>query len=184
MKNSKGIVGLVMVLFAVLACSDAELEKANLLVDEANKFITIGNENAEKADKKYIEYTEKVKAIETEDDLENARKFGKELFPLYDAMNENFKKAGEKFEEASKLKINNTFKEYLEAKGKEFKLRAEHALEMKKIPQALIDSKSKGRYEDENNKIIEKANKLWKEFKELDEKAEKIRKDNPTVFKN
>lgn len=184
MKNLIGFLAVLVVFLVGLACNDADLEKANGLVREANKFITTGNENIGKADKKYGEYVEKVNGIKSDDDLEKARSFGKELFPLFDSVSDDFKKASEKFDEASKLKVNEKFKEYLEAKSKEFKARADYGAEMKKIPQALIDSKNKAGYEEERDKIKEKADKFLREAKEFDEKAEKIRSENPTIFKN
>jgi len=185
MKNFTGILAIAILILVGLACTDSmETEKANGIIAEANKFITTANENAEKAGKRYDEYTKKVEDIKEEDEVDVVRDFGKkELFPLYDAMGENFKKASEKFDEASKLKVNPKYKEYLETKAQEMKKRSEHALEMKKIPQALIDSKKKKDYEESRDKIIESASKMQKEAKELDEKAEKIRKDNPDVIK-
>lgn len=185
MKNLTGILAIAVLILVGLACKDGmETDKANKIIDEANKLITTANENVEKAGKKYDEYTKKVDEIDSEKELEEARDFGKkELFPLYDAMSENFKKASEKFDEASKLKVNPKYKEYLETKTQELKKRSEYALELKKIPQALIDSKKKKDYEENRDKIVESANKMIKEAKELDEKAEKIRKDNPDIIK-
>ncbi len=185
MKNFTGILAALVLIFVGLACKDGlETEKANGIIAEANKFITTANENVDKASKKYDEYAKKVDDINRDSELKDARNFGKEqLFPLYEAMNENFKKAGEKFDEASKLKVHEKYKEYLEIKAKELKLRADYALELKKIPQALIDSKKKKEYEDDRDKIKEKADKMLKEAKELDEKAEQIRRDNPKIIK-
>jgi hypothetical protein len=185
MKNLTGITAILVLIIVGLACKDGfETEKANGIIAEANKFITTANENADKASKKYDEFTKKVDDIDSDNDLKDARNFGKdELFPLYEAMSENFKKAGEKFEEASRLKVHEKYKEYLETKAKELKIRSEYALERKKIPQALIDSKKKKEYEEDRDKIKENADKILKEAKELDEKAEQIRRDNPKIIK-
>lgn len=185
MKNLTGILAIIVLILVGLACSDGlETDKANKIIDEANKLITTANENVDKAKNKYEEYIKKVDAIKDNGDgLEETRNFGKELFPLYDAMSENFKKASEKFDEASKLKVNPKYKEYLETKAQELKKRSDYALELKKIPQALIDSKKKKDYEENRDKLVESANKMIKEAKELDEKAEKIRKDNPEIIK-
>lgn len=186
MKNLTGILAVLMVVAIGLACSGSfgdDTEKANGVVDEANKFVTSANESVTKAEKKVKEYDEKVGAIKSDAELKAAREFGKELFPIYDSMNENFKKASEKFDEASKLKINEKHKEYLETKAKELKVRAEFALELKKVPQALIDTENKKAYLEASGKIIENVKKMTKEATELGEKAEKIRKDNPDVMK-
>lgn len=183
MKNLTAILAALLLILVGLSCKDKDTQKANDMVAEANKFVTTANENVTKAETKYKEYVDKVEAINSDDKLKAAREFGKELFPLYDAMSENFKKASEKFDEASKLKINEKHKEHLETKAKEMKLRSDYALEMKKIPQALIDSENKKKYEENRDKIKENAEKILKEAKELGEKAEKIQKDNPEVFK-
>ncbi len=184
MKNINGLTAILVLILIGLACSDGmETEKANGIIAEANKFITTANENVEKSSKKYEEYVKKVDGIKSNDEVDKVRDFGKELFPLYDAMSENFKKASEKFDEASKLKVNPKYKEYLETKAKEMKLRSDFSAELKKIPQALIDTKTKQDYEKERDKINENIKKMTAEAKELGDKADKIQKDNPDVIK-
>lgn len=183
MKNLTAILAVLMLLFVGLACSD-QTDKANALVDEANKFITDASKNIEDADAKGKEFDKKINEIESNDDHKKVSEFGeKELVPLYDKMKENFQKAGEKFEAASKLKTNEKFKEYLEAKAAEFKKRAEYAEQMKAIPKTLSSSKNEKEYKDAVAKEIEKAQKLLKEATELGEKATKIQKDNPDIMK-
>ena len=184
MRNLTGVLAVIVLIIVGLACSDGyETDKVNAMIAEANKFIDTGNESVEKASKKYDEYVKKVEAIKSNDDVEKAKNFGKELFPLYDAMSENFKKASEKFDEASKLKNNPKYKEYLDMKVKEFKIRSDFALELKKIPQALIDSKKKEDYEKDRDKLKESSDKMLKEAKELGEKAQQFQKDNPNIIK-
>ena len=72
-------------------------------------------------------------------------------------MVENFKKAADKFDEASKLKLNDKFKEYLETKAKEMKLRSEYAGELKKVPQKMIDSDSESEFKDVYKTQFDKA---------------------------
>ncbi|MBS1792480.1 MAG: hypothetical protein JSS81_01430 [Acidobacteria bacterium] len=184
MKNITAILAVLMLIFAGLACSSDETDKANGLVDEANKFIKEANTAVDQAESKGKEFDRMVGAIETEDDFKKATDFGnKELIPAYDKMKDNFSKAGEKFEAAGKLKVNDKFKEYLEAKAAEMKKRAEYAEVYKGIPKALADSKGKSDYKEALQKILDKAQGLQKEAKDLDEKATKIQKDNPNVMK-
>lgn len=182
MKNTTGILAILMMIFVGLACSGDDTLKANEIVGEANKFVATANESVMKASTKYDEYETKVDAMKTEDDLEKTRTFAKELMPLYDAMSENFRKAGEKFDEASKLKIKEKHKEYLETKAKEMKLRGEYSAELKKIPQALIDSSGEKQYRQTVADLSEKINKMTEEAKTLGEKATQIQKDNPDVM--
>jgi hypothetical protein len=184
MKNVTAILAVLLMIFAGLACSGDETEKANALVDEANKFITDGNKNVTDAESKGTEFDKKVREIDSNEDHKKVTEFGdKELMPLYDKMKENFQKAGEKFGEASKLKLNEKYKEYLETKASEFKKRAEYADQLKAIPKTLSSSKNEQEYQEAVKKDVEKAQKLLAEAKELGDKAAKIQADNPGIFK-
>lgn len=183
MKNFTGYLAFIILIMVGLACSGDETQKANELVKEANKFIMQATEDAKKADEKGNEYDTKLAKITNDNQLEELRNLGKEVMKNYDSINESFTKASSKFDEASKLKINEKFKEYLEIKAKEMKKRSEYFLEIKKIPQALIDSKSKQEYLSESAKIGTSAKKMIDEAKDLAEKGDKIVKDNPSVIK-
>lgn len=182
MKNLTGILAVLILICVGLACSSDETAKANETVGEANKFVTAANESVVKAGTLYDEYEAKVDSIKGDDGLEEARKMAKDLMPLYDSMSQNFTKAGEKFDEASKLKIKDAHKQYLETKAKEMKLRGEYSAEMKKIPQALIDSSGEKAYREAVTTVIEKVNKMTTEAKTLGDKATQIQKDNPDVM--
>lgn len=185
MKNLTAVLAILMMIFVGLACSGDETEKANALVDEANKFITEGNNSVKTADTKGKEFDQKVSDAEgTRDEQEDIKKFGDtELIPLYEKMRDNFQKAGEKFDEASKLKVNDKFKEYLNLKGQEFKKRAEYAESLKAVPKSLADSKTKSDYLEAAKRDNEKSEKLLTEAKDLETKATKIQTENPNIFK-
>lgn len=182
MKNLTGILAILILLCAGLACSGDDTTKANETVGEANKFVSTANESVVKASAMFDEFETKVDSIKNDTGLEEAKKMAKDLMPLYDSMSENFTKAGQKFDEASKLKIKEKHKEYLETKAKEMKLRGEYSAELKKIPQALIDSKGEKDYRDAASAVAEKVNKMTSEAKALGEKATQIQKDNPDVM--
>jgi tetratricopeptide (TPR) repeat protein len=183
MKNITAILAVLMMIFVGLACSGEETEKANGLVGEANKFIVEGNKNVTDAETKGTEFDKKVTEIDSDDDHKAVSEFGeKELIPLYDKMKDNFQKAGDKFEEAGKLKLNEKYKEYLTTKAAEFKKRAEYAESLKAIPKTLSASKAAKDYSESVKKDVEKSQKLLKEAQELADKATKIQKDNPTVI--
>lgn len=183
MKNLTGVLAILVMIFVGLACSGGdETAKANDTVHEANKFMTTANESVVKAGAKYDEYEAKVEAISNDKELEAARTIGKELIALQSSMSENFTKAGEKFEEASKMNIKDAHKQYLETKAKEMKLRGEYSAELKKIPQALIDSASEKEYRQTASELSAKINKMTDEAKSLADKAKKIQTDNPDVM--
>ena len=184
MKNLTAIAAVLLMIIAGLACTGNETEKANVLVDEANKLIADGNKNVQDAETKGGEFDKKVSEIDNNDDHKKASEFGeKELLPLYEKMKDNYQKAGEKFETASKLKVEDKYKEYLELKGLEFKKRAEQAEALKSIPKTLTASKNEQEYQEKVGKDVEKAQKLLKEAEELAGKATKIQNENPGIFK-
>ncbi len=183
MKNKLAALAVLAIIVTGLACSSDDTGKANELVAEANKFVTEANKAASDATSKGGEYDKKVDNVKNDDDLKAARDFGKEMTKLYTSMEENFKKASEKFDEASKLKVNEKFKEYLETKAKEMKNRSETATEMKKIPKALDDAANEKAYRDALQDLVPKIQKMTKESQEIGDKADKIVKDNPTIIK-
>jgi len=187
MKNLTAFLAVLMLIFVGLACSSLgdDTEKANALVDEANKFITDGNKNMQDAKTKGDEFDKMVDSAEgTNEEKQKIIDFGnKELIPLYDKLKDNSQKAGEKFDAASKLKVKDKFKEYLEAKAAEFKKRADYAESLKAIPKTLAASKSKEDYNESVKKDADNSQKILKEANDLGDKATKIQNDNPTIFK-
>jgi len=184
MKNKNGILAAIILSVIAIACSGIDdTEKANGIVDEANKFVKTANESVEKSQKFGNEFDAKISAIKNKDDLEKARSLAKDMSKEYDSMIENFKKASEKFDEASKLKLNEKFKEYLDIKAKEMKQRSEYSAELKKVPQKLIESDSETEFRDLYKSQFDKVKTMVKDAQELAEKADKIVKDNPDVMK-
>ncbi|MBX3300087.1 MAG: hypothetical protein KF736_11560 [Acidobacteria bacterium] len=182
MKNTLGILAAAFLIVAAIACNLDETSKANTLVDEANVLLRTANASVEKATKLSDELDSQLGKISDKSDLEDARKTAKDLNAEYDSMADNFKKAAEKFEEASKLKIKDAHKQYLETKAKELRIRSDYAIELKKIPTELIENDSKSQFQDVVSKTMEKVKAMTKEAQELSEKADKIVKDNPGVL--
>lgn len=184
MKNSVGIFAILAVLLVGLACSalSDETSKANSLVDEANKFVTTANESVTKGGKIADEFDGMLTKIKKNSDLEKTRGVAKDLIKEYDVVIENFKKAADKFDEASKLKINDKHKEYLEVKAKEMKLRSDYTAEAKRVPQALIDSDSKNTFNDTMKTQLAKVKSMNSDANDLSDKADKLVKDNPDIM--
>ena len=91
--------------------------------------------------------------------------------------------AGNKFLEASKLKLQDKFKEYLDAKGQEMKKRGEMTGALIAEPQALIDSNNHTDYEKKASDATAKFQGLKKEADDLESKANKIYEENKSLFK-
>lgn len=169
----------LLLLGVLLACSFGdETEKANALVNEGNAAIDQG--------KKYVAEGEdkKNKMLQTPiTQLAEARTLAKEAIRAYEQAEQKAKEAAGKFDEASKLKINDKFKEYLSLKVKEFNKRAELVEALKGAPQALIDSENRASFISHANEANQKAEGLAKEADDLEAQADKLQKDNPGTIK-
>ena len=181
--NGRSYASTFMALFllvaAVLACSSGnETEKANKLGDE-------GNAAVEEGKKYYVDAeAKKQQMLETKvSQIAEARTLAKEAIAAYDKAEDKCKEAAKKYDEASKLKISDKFKEYLGIKTKEYNKRAELVEAAKGTPQALIDSESRTSFISRANANTDKVAKLIKEADELAGQAKKVETDNPDMFK-
>ena len=168
-----------MLLGVLLACSSGyETDKANQLVGEGNSSIEEG--------KKYFKDAEEKKDKMLHADvskLAEARAIAAEAIRAYDQAAAKAKEASGKFEEASKLKLSDVYKQYLDLKVKEFNKRADLIAAAREIPQALVDSQSRSSFVSRANAATEKANKLNQEAGDLSDQADKLQKDNADTFK-
>ncbi len=172
------LAGLIL-LGVVLACGNTdETAKANQLVTEGNAAIDQGKKLVADAEEK------KTKMLQTNvAQLAEARTLANEAIRAYDQAEGKAKEAASKFEEASKLQINDKFKEYLNLKVKEFNKRAEVMEALKAIPQALIDSQNRQSFISRANEATQKAERLNKEAEDLETQGDKVQTDNPEAFK-
>jgi hypothetical protein len=178
-RYSSAVMALLLLVAAVLACSSAnETEKANKIGDEGNAAVQEGKKFFIDADEK------KQKMLRTDlSQLAEARTLAKEAIAAYDKAGEKCKEAARKYEEASKLKISDKFKEYLGIKVKEYNKRAELVEASKGTPQALIDSETKSSFATRMQASNEKVAQLAKEADDLAGQAKKLEADNPDMFK-
>ena len=179
--HSSMFIALLLLFMAVLACSGSignETEKANKLVTE-------GNAAVEEA-KKFVTEAEgkKTQMLRTKiSEIAEARTLAKEAITAYDKAEDKCKEAAQKYDEASKLRINDKFKEYLTLKVKEYNKRAEVVETAKATPQALIDSENQKSFITRANANNEKVDALGKEAEALATQSDKLQKDNPDIFK-
>lgn len=170
---------LLMLVAIVLACSAAnETDKANKIGDE-------GNAAVEEGKKYFIDAEAKKEAmLQTKvSQLAEARTLAKEAIAAYDKAEEKCKEAAKKYDEASKLKISDKFKEYLEIKVKEYNKRAELVEASKGTPQALLDSESRSSFVARANTNSGKVAQLAKDVDEIAGQAKKLEAANPDMFK-
>ena len=178
---SATLIALMLVLGVGLACSGTssdETEKANGLVNDGNAAVADGKKIMTNAQ-------EKITTMMGTDvsHLSDARTLANEAIRLYGQAEDKCKAAASKYDEASKLKIDDKFKDYLGTKVKEYNKRAEVVEALKEVPQALIDSQNRNAFISRANAANQKAESLSKEADDLAEQADKLQKDNPNSFK-
>ena len=178
-RHSSMFLALFLLVAAVLACSSGdETEKANKLGDEGNAAVAEGKKFFQEADDK------KQKMLQTNvSELAEARTLAKEAIAAYDKAEDKCKEAAKKYDEASKLKISDKFKEYLGIKVREYNKRAELCEAAKGTPQALIDSESRSSFISRANVNNGRVAQLLKDADEIAGQAKKLEADNPDMFK-
>ena len=180
--HSSMFMALALLVTTVLACSGSignQTEKANQLVTEGNAALQEAKKFEADAEEK------KDQMLQTKiSEIEEARTLAKEAIAAYDKAADKCKEAAKKYEEASKLRINDKFKEYLTIKVKEYNKRAEVVETEKGTPQALIDSEDQESFITRAKANNEKVDALSKEAEDLASQSDKLEKDNPDIFKS
>lgn len=176
------LLALSILVIAVLACSGGK----NSEVDKANKLVQEGNASVQDA-KKFLTEAEEKKAqmMKTPvSQLAQARTLAAESVAAYERTKEKCKEAAQKYDEASRMKVNEKFRDYLILKAKEFNKRAEIVDTAKDTPQAVIESTNRSSFVNRANANNQKVAQLVKEADDLSAQADKLQKDNPDIFKS
>jgi hypothetical protein len=170
-KYLNALLALSLFIAIVLACSSGgnDTEKANKLVDE-------GNASVQDAKKSITEAEDlKQKMLHTDvSQLAEARATAKDAIAAYEKAETKCKDAAAKYDEASRMKLNDKFKEYLALKVKEYNKRGEMVAMAKGVPQALIDSESREGWVNKANEVNAKVDKLRQEADDIAAQADKI----------
>jgi tetraacyldisaccharide-1-P 4'-kinase len=181
--RTNGLIALFLLAVAVLACKSGGAGKDT---DKANKLVNEGNAAVQEA-KKYLTDAEekKTKMMTTPlSRLAEARVIAAGAIADYDRANEKAKQAAGKYDEASRLQINEKFRDYLVLKAKEYNKRADLVATAKDTPQALIESTNKSSFANRVTSNNAKVDALRKEADDLAAQADKLVKDNPNIFKD
>ena len=174
---------LALALVGATACKIYETDKANKLVDAANASIKDANDKTQSGASKLVEMEAAVPKIEDEDGLTKWRTEAKTIIADLEKARDGYTEAGNKFLEASKLKLQDKFKEYLDAKGQEMKKRGEMTGALIAEPQALIDSNTREDFKAKADEVEKKYQDLKKQADDLEAKANKIYEENKALFK-
>ena len=167
-----------------LACG-GQTNEANKLIDEANALVDKSRPLTDKVDN-LINDLLGSKMTQAEDineyKTDNKAKFD-EIVSVAEEAEKNLSEAAGKLEQASKMPIGEKFKEYISIKAQEFRKRAERQKETAAFIKAFLAENDVSKA----NQIIADNNKkdadIRKEANDLGEKARKIEKDNPGLFK-
>ena len=168
-----------------LACGNAQMDEANKLINEANALIDKTKPSSEKADNLINDLMgSKMTAAEDIDQYktDNKAKFD-EIVSLSEQSEKNISEAAGKFEQASKMQLDDKFKEYVGLKAQEFKKRAERYKTTAAFVKAFLAEKDAAKADQLIADYNKKDADLLKEANDLGAKAEKIVKDNPNLFK-
>jgi hypothetical protein len=174
---------LTLALGFAAACNMYETDKANKLVDAANVSIKDANDKSQSGTTKLQALETAVPEIEDEQALEKWRGEAKNIIAELEKARDGYKDAGGKFTDASKLKLQDKFKEYLDAKGKEMTKRGEMVDALIGEPRAFIDSTNREDYQKKSADVTTKYQSLKKEADDLEAKAVKIYEENKSIFK-
>jgi hypothetical protein len=183
-KNNPILVMFALLVFGLACNLGDQTDEANKFVGEANDLIKKSNEQIPKAN---LLFTELLGSLSSVDNLEEHKKINKakfdELIGLYDQIEKSSGEVVGKFEAASKLKLDEKYKQYLDAKLLELKKRSEADKMSAPFVKSFLETKDI----DKVNKLIEDYNAKTevnsKEADELMQKADQIAKDNPDKIK-
>jgi len=169
-----------------IACGLGEqTEEANRLVDEANVVIEKNNELIEKTDGIFMDlFGDNLTAVKDFKAYKekNKTKFD-EVIKITGQIEKQDAEVTDKFQQASRLKLNEKYKEYLNIKIQEMQKRTDsHKLVVPFVKKFLETNDV-----DEINVLIENYNNesaaFNKEVDELSDKGTQIEKENPNVIK-
>lgn len=184
-KNLVGIGMLVLLVCLNIACDSQQMEEANKLINEANPIAVKANDTGAKAESLVKELLGA--NLTNAEDMEHYKSENKAKFDegvsLSEQTEKSLNEAAAKFEQASKLKVNDKFKEYLGYKAQDIKKRAEGYKGIAALFKSVLaetDEQKAGQLVTEG---VAKYNSTIKDADDLDAKAQKIVKDNPDLFK-
>jgi len=173
----------ITLLLVAFAAACMETGKANQLIDAGNAAITEGNKLLEEANAKGEKAGRLFKEEQSDAEKAEMASTAKTAIDSYEKSAAKYREAAAKFDEASKLKLNDKLKEYLTAKSQSFTKSAEIADAKKSDCKSLLDGDDAATIVKKVTDNQERISKLGKEVADLDEKANKIQQDNKDIFR-
>jgi hypothetical protein len=176
----------------VIACSALKRMSGNSGIDEANKLVQSANEDLKEITKIAQANKDKESRINKQlnaSDFDGAKQTMDEAIKAIDDGLGRGRSAADKFEQASKLEVDQVYKEYLTLKSQSVRKTAEAFEELKKAITILRDNvggKDKAalkRAQQDAIKAGENFDRLIAEAVKLDHEADDIARKNPDKIK-
>lgn len=184
--------GLSLLLLAslVLACSALKNAGGGNQMAEANKLVESAKEDLDAVDRISDENEEKTSELTRAENAGNADEVKKILDELINAIDDGLKhgeSAAEKTEQASKLKIDDKYKEYLSYKAQAFRKQIDAFKSLREA--AVIERDNYGGKNVDSAKAdfrkkLDNYKKLLADAKSLHRKADDIARENPDKIKS
>jgi hypothetical protein len=184
--RARALVVFPMILLAAAGCSllsdfGYQTEKANKLVLAANAALEDSRDRLSKNNPSLNEIDQASQA-KTMSDFERLRSLAKETLPDIEKATQGYTDAAGKLDEASKLKLRDKYKEYLEVRGQAVRKGGELIETMAGMLAALVESNSPDDYQNRAAKLAQRIYELKKESEDLTAKANDIHEQNKEVF--
>jgi hypothetical protein len=173
----------VLLLLASLSASCNETEKANRLIESGNAAVIEGNKSLGEAVSKTGKLFDSISPEQFPEERDSIKGLAEETVESFEKSAAKFRDAAAKFDAASKLRIKDKLREYLQLKSQEFNKRAEQADVAKAAPQAFIDSNDAVELKQKADDSKARETKLEKEAADLVEKSNKIQQENKDIFR-
>ena len=184
--HGSAFVALLLLVAVVLACNfKNDLDQANKLVSEAN-------DELKKVKKIQDDSETKIKELKNALDTKNVDGVKGALGDLIKMIDDGLgygRTAADKVEEASKLKVDDVFKKYLDLKAQSFRTQIE-AFEARKKAAKIFqeaygsnDQTKINKAKEDFNKENDKYKRLLDEARDRSDEADKLQRENPDKIK-
>lgn len=156
---------------------DPVLKEANKLEGEADAL----SAKVEDSYKQVAQKDEEINAAKK--DKARIKKLSDEETELYDQATKDARDAADKYEQASKLKVDAKYQEYLNLRGQYMRKHGAHIAALKELVVARLEAKPGKAARDKQAETKSRSERLKKEMDELKAQIEKIQKENGDKFK-
>ena len=181
--NLGAVISLILIFLVALGCSNDETAKANKLVDDANDVVKDANKASQDGLAKIYGMESMLPKIKSQNDLNAARSVASECITILTKAKQSYSDAADKLEQASKMSINEKFKEYIDLKSQEMKKRSESMDAAIGEPQALIQTENVSEYTFKVKAIADNFKSLQQAAEDIAKKADKLQEENKDAIK-